>query len=869
MNSVEIVAFVQDHDENVNVLNFAPTSPKGGTKSGGTNGSARNNSSEILLRQTSRPSPRGRVNCASMTPPLSSPPVLKSPKMESLTVSTIFSAGTTNQQINIVTPSDKMHPKSPVDDIMRFRASSSESEDSDDEIMQFRANDLDSGNSNATPSQQTTPLDTPRYKSKRSTSPVNIERLRMLPTIIEVATAISDDSSDNVLSHEGTEGPPSCQECISLEEIMSDDNEEEEELNAGQAENATSPPKTSSNNTGLLVDFRSDDNGSDEMADLDQALDDINKACQGQTQAILPHGQRKDQSQVVLSRKKLLDPVSPRKRQDPTPVIVSPRQRQDPPSLLLDLHKDVELRRFSVENAEAEAKRLKHQLDEQLVLTQQYTDQVMAMRRVQTKLQEDLQRELKEVARQNEKLQSEIQKLDLTKNDLQNARSEVENEEAELSSLRDQLKSQHAALAEEIILENQALQDEIEKVVSTKQELAEAKFNAEKEDAELELMKKEYAKRLQILKEDKERLAVAMEQAEKDTNETNEMTRTVLSELEEYKANVEADMSVVRELHDSQMQVLKEEKEKLERATEKASKETTEVKEMTRAALSDFEKATQKEEAEIALLRKEYETRIKLLKEEKEKLAEAIEEAANETTETKEMTRTVLSELQEYKVKLEMDMQAEIKNLKKQIRRMEEEHEETMEALVEKSEKLQAEITAEQEDIENMVNAMEESIESLHQQKENMENELTLRIDAVNQSTKESKRELQQELNKARFSKAKMRFDSMRNHAKDTLKCATVDAISYNVESFSKAAFEAIMEPFSDDLLIKQAKAPEFRQTGKKCVKQNIKQDSTRCIRQTSSHSKLVSPRFQSNVIRQTSSSHLEGKIVSPREILL
>ena len=191
-----------------------------------------------------------------------------------------------------------------------------------------------------------------------------------------------------------------------------------------------------------------------------------------------------------------------------------------------------------------------------------------------------------------------------------------------------------------------------------------------------------------------------------------------------------------------------------------------------------------------------------------------------------------------------------------------------MEALVEKSEKLQAEITAEQEDIENMVNAMEDSIESLHQQKENMENELTLRIDAVNQSTKESKRELQQELNKARFSKAKMRFDSMRNHAKDTLKCATVDAISYNVESFSKAAFEAIMEPFSDDLLIKQAKAPEFR-PAKKCTKQNIKQPSPRCIRQTSSHSKLISPRAQSKGIRQTSSSHLEGKIVSPREILL
>lgn len=161
---------------------------------------------------------------------------------------------------------------------------------------------------------------------------------------------------------------------------------------------------------------------------------------------------------------------------------------------------------------------------------------------------------------------------------------------------------------------------------------------------------------------------------------------------------------------------------------------------------------------------------------------------------------------------------------------------------------------------------------------ENMENELTLQIESVNESTKESKRELQQELNKARFSKARMGFDSMRGHAKDSLKCATDDSMSFNLQSFSSVAFQAIMEPFSDDLLIKQARAPEFRQTIKKGAKQGTKQGTkqsvkppavSKTIRQTSSHSKILSPRSQSRGIRQTSSAQMEGKIVSPREILL
>lgn len=198
--------------------------------------------------------------------------------------------------------------------------------------------------------------------------------------------------------------------------------------------------------------------------------------------------------------------------------------------------------------------------------------------------------------------------------------------------------------------------------------------------------------------------------------------------------------------------------------------------------------------------------------------------------------------------------------------RLEEDHEKTMEKLVERSEALQIEITSEQNEVQEMVKEMELSIEKMHQKKENMENELTLRIESVNQSTKESKRELQQELNKARFSKAKNRFDKMRGHAKESLKCASVDMISYSVESFTQAAYEAITEPFSDDLLIKQANSTSFTPPKKKGAKKSLGK-----IPPSPSRGKIIaSPKAQSKgITRQTSSSSLQGKVISPREILL
>ena len=159
-----------------------------------------------------------------------------------------------------------------------------------------------------------------------------------------------------------------------------------------------------------------------------------------------------------------------------------------------------------------------------------------------------------------------------------------------------------------------------------------------------------------------------MEMATAETNEANELSRTVLKELSEHKKSVEVDMSLVREIHESRMKVLNEEKERLQAVTTKAEQETAEAKANTSRILRELEEMTQNEEAQVAKLRAEYKARMEELDKEKEELAAAIDEAAEETTQTKEMTRTVLSELEEYKVKLEVDMQDEIKGLKKEIR---------------------------------------------------------------------------------------------------------------------------------------------------------------------------------------------------------
>jgi hypothetical protein len=698
-DSIEIVAFRDD--ENVNVLNFAPTSPKGGTKIGGVNAVKKADGRQSL-------SPKANAGAPSAST-FGSPP--------SLAVSTTASSG---KKHNIVTPppawahpSTPTHarsPKSP-DGIMSFRAIGSEMED-DDEIMAFRANSSDSDGADEAADSlakscnaQQEPATPPPAAAAVPEDCMSIESLRVLPTIMEANT---EDSTDNILSHEGTEyasisSGEDNDEDDSVEVLddgsifVPDKDRVEIEANVPKSKNgACQGPKkavdlkvnvaTGESPFSPLVGenilfsprFMHDaitpkQNASGVISPRQASTSPRGVLTPRQTKSpkgALSPRQSQDLSspRAAPSPRHYDTPVSPGRLQEPTEFIASPRQRQDPPSLLLEVSEEIVNRRFSVKHAVAEANHLKEQLDEQMSRTQEFSNKVMAKREAESKRQADLERELQEVARRNKALQAEIKKLAVTKKELQEAKSDVEREEAELKQLREEHKAKCGALEQELILENKALRDDIEKLVATKKELAEAKFKAEKEDSELALMKTAYENQLRLLEAEKQRLGLAMEQATTETHETNELSKTVLKELDEHKASVEVDMNIVRELHDSRMKVLKDEKEKLQAATAKAEQETAETKGITAKILRELEEVTQREESQIASLRREYKMRMELLEKEKEKLANAIEEAANETTETKEMTRTVISELEEYKVKLEMDMQTEIKDLKQEIR---------------------------------------------------------------------------------------------------------------------------------------------------------------------------------------------------------
>ena len=594
-----------------------------------------------------------------------------------------------------------------------------------DEIMAFRANSSDSDVSDeAADSSQQQP-------AKAEPVPedcLSIESLRVLPTIMEVHTYDTDDN--NVLSHEGTECASTkstssgeiCNETDGIE-VLDDGS-----ISVGGVRSVEKVSSIKSEPTQCLSPMKPVNlkvavtpEASEEIADLDQMLVDLNRdPCEspgpfsplvgenilfsprfGQalitaTSTVSPRGilsprqsmdatsprsfLSKGDSTRVVSPRGVLSPkksdtaspqgmFSPRHLKEEPTELVSPRQRQDPPSLIMEVSEEVLNRRFSVQHAVAEANLLKHQLDEQMSKTQEFTNKVMAKRNAELKRQQDLENELKEVARHNEELQAEIKKLDETKRDLQEAKLGVEKEEAELKLLREQHKAKCSALERELLAENQALKEDIEKLTVTKKELVEAKFKAQKEESELTTKKKEYEIQLQVFMEEKQKLGEAMDRATAETNETNELSKTVLKELNEHKKSVEMDMSIVREMHESRIKVLTDEKEKLLAATTNAENETNKAKENSARIMKELEETLREQEAEVASLRERHADQMNCLEKEKEELAQAIELAATETTETKEMTRTVLSELEEYKVKLEMDMQAEVKDLKNEIRK--------------------------------------------------------------------------------------------------------------------------------------------------------------------------------------------------------
>ncbi|KAL3784034.1 hypothetical protein HJC23_006320 [Cyclotella cryptica] len=231
-DSVENITYLDNQDENINVLNFAHrASQKLSARFGGGNNATK--LFERILKQNSCLMSRAHVHTSSVASTLVSPRA--SPMM---TVSSTFSTNGRSRQFNFGTPSS--NPESNAcfsrnnwegeeDEVVKSRSSKCDSVDWDDEIMQFRANSFDSDDSGASCSPPIKQSDTTQQNFTNYSPPFLIESLRMLPTIIEVATANSEDSTVYVLSHEGTESV-SRQESIDLEESFFEKDSKEESV---------------------------------------------------------------------------------------------------------------------------------------------------------------------------------------------------------------------------------------------------------------------------------------------------------------------------------------------------------------------------------------------------------------------------------------------------------------------------------------------------------------------------------------------------------------------------------------------------------------------------------------------------------------
>ena len=211
-----------------------------------------------------------------------------------------------------------------------------------------------------------------------------------------------------------------------------------------------------------------------------------------------------------------------------------------------------------------------------------------------------------------------------------------------------------------------------------------------------------------------------------------------------------------------------------------------------------------KEEMEVERIRGKHKKQMQLLEEEKEKMHAAMEKTADETANAKETTRKVISDLHEYKNRVRSEMQAEVEKEKEAIAKLKSDHKHHIDTLLEEKENIRAQLEKEQQAMEESRCLLEKSLESLEEAKKNMENELMLQIDSVSLVTKECKSELQKELAKARFSKTMLKMEVLKGHAKESMKCMSLDAIA-NAGEFSKVAFQALVEPFNDDVLIQTA----------------------------------------------------------------
>lgn len=208
------------------------------------------------------------------------------------------------------------------------------------------------------------------------------------------------------------------------------------------------------------------------------------------------------------------------------------RHQRDGNSKSVDLRREGEERsvqflRRAVARANTNVEYETDELEKQLESTQQYADEISALRRDQENLQTQLKLEQREISLQNTQLQADIDRLAHIKMELQASRAEVVREEMEL-----------------------------------------------------ERLVKKQKNRIKELNAEKEKLQDTMETMAHEASEVKEITRKLVSDLHQQKKNVQsqlqrevdavkAEMEQMKNHHQNDMSTLLKEKEALRKIMEK------------------------------------------------------------------------------------------------------------------------------------------------------------------------------------------------------------------------------------------------------------------------------------------------------------
>jgi len=207
---------------------------------------------------------------------------------------------------------------------------------------------------------------------------------------------------------------------------------------------------------------------------------------------------------------------------------------------------------------------------------------------------------------------------------------------------------------------------------------------------------------------------------------------------------------------------------------------------------------------ELERLVKKQKNRIKELNAEKEKIHGTIETMAHEASEVKEIARKLVADLHQQKKNAQSQLQSEMDAVKAEMEQLKSHHQNDMSTLLKEKEELRKNMEKEHYAIEESKTLMKATLESLRRDRRKMEQDLQFEIDSAKLSLKERRAELREELNLAKFSKTIHKIKALKGHWTEAVKCIKLDAVE-NAGEFSKATFQAIMEPFDDDALIKTA----------------------------------------------------------------